>query len=115
MFDKIKDTAWNLKYCGVKYTVKEAAKDKINDIKEHPVKNAANVILDVATIATGAGAAAKTAKTASKLAKCGKGTKMVATFTANAQKKNVAKATKKIVSYQAGKVVNKMTTKKKND
>ena len=59
-----------------------------SDNKEKAIK-AVKVAADVAMIATGAGQVAKSAKTASKLAQCGKGAKMVATFTAKAQKSNM--------------------------
>lgn len=47
MFDKIKDLTWELKYCGVKYTVKEKTKNKIDDIKDHPGKTAAKLGVNV--------------------------------------------------------------------
>ena len=101
--DKIKnsydDFMFDAKYGGAKGKAKCALK-------------IASAALDVATVATGAGAAVKTAKTAGKLAQCGKGAKMVTTFTVNAQKKNIAKAGAKAAAYQAGKVASKTTEKK---
>ena len=71
-----------------------------SDNKEKAIK-VVKAAADVTMLATGAGQIAKTAKTASKLAQCGKGAKMVATFTANAQKSNMIKAGTKIAEAAA--------------
>ena len=71
-----------------------------SDNKEKAIK-VIKVAADVTMLATGAGQIAKTAKTASKLAQCGKGAKMVATFTVNAQKSNMVKAGTKIAEAAA--------------
>lgn len=80
---EIKDTVCDLKYGDPEDKVKALAK-------------VAKVGADITMITTGVGQVAKTAKTASKLAQCGKGAKMVTTFTANAQKSNMVKAGTKI-------------------
>ena len=71
-----------------------------SDNKERAIK-VVKAAADVTMLATGAGQAAKTIKTASKLAQCGKGAKMVTTFTANAQKTNMIKAGTKIAEAAA--------------
>lgn len=88
--DNIDDLIWDFKYGSAKDKLKASAK-------------LASLGFDVATLFTGAGAAFKTVKTASKLSKCGKGAKMVVTFTANAQGKNLAKAGSKIIKQQFAK------------
>ena len=68
---------------------------KIDWITSSPTEKALKVVkagADIAMLATGVGQTAKTVKTAKKLADCGKGAKMVATFTINAQKSNMVKA-----------------------
>ena len=100
--DKIKnsydDFMFDAKYGGLKGKAKCTLK-------------VASAALDVATVATGVGTAVKVGSTAGKLAKCGKGAKMVTTFTVNAQKKNIAKAGAKAATYQAGKVASKTAEK----
>ena len=61
------------------------------DKKDMTIKGA-KVALDVALMAIPAVQGVKTVNTMHKLAKCGKGMKMVATFTGNAQKANAIKA-----------------------
>lgn len=69
MFDKLKDTMWDLKYGGIKYTVSE----KVNDMKDHPVKTTAKLAVDVTARMIPCGTTVKkvakfTAKTAVKTA-----------------------------------------------
>lgn len=65
MFDNLKDTMWNLRYMGVKYTVSE----KIIDMKEHPVKTGAKLAVDVtAKMIPGGTTVKKAAKFAAKTA-----------------------------------------------
>lgn len=71
-----------------------------SDNKERAIK-VVKAAADITMLTTGVGQVAKTAKTASKLAQCGKGAKMVTTFTANAQKSNMVKAGTKIVKAGA--------------
>ena len=101
MKDKFDDFMFDVKYG----TPKEKAK---------AVGKAALFTADVVTTVTGTGAAFKTAKTAGKLAKCGKGTKMVATFTMNAQKKNIAKAAG-ATAYHAARAAGRKTKDKKDE
>ena len=97
--NKVNDLVWDVKY--------GSPKDKTK-----AVLTVASFAADAVSIATGVGTGVKVAQTASKLAKCGKGTKMIATFTMNAQKSNITKATNKIASCQAGKVLSKLTKNK---
>lgn len=93
--------------------------DKLFDMKmdwitSSPTEKAIKVVkagANVAMITTGVGQVAKTAATAKKLADCGKGAKMVATFTMNAQKSNAIKAATNIAA--AGGVKAAATTAEK--
>ena len=49
MFDKLKDKCWDLRYMGIKYTVTETIRDKVEDMKDHPCKTAAKVGIDAAS------------------------------------------------------------------
>lgn len=67
MFDNLKDTMWNLRYGGIKYTVSE----KVNDMKDHPVKTGAKLAVDITAKMIPGGTTVKkvakfTAKTAAK-------------------------------------------------
>ena len=84
-----------------------------SDNKERAIK-VVKAAADVSMLATGVGQVAKTVKTASKLAECGKGAKMVATFTANAQKSNMVKAGTKIAESAAVKVAATTVENKSN-
>lgn len=65
MFDNIKETMWSLRYCGIKYTISE----KIDDMKEHPVKTGAKLAVDVtARMIPGGTTVKKVAKFAAKTA-----------------------------------------------
>jgi len=87
LIDKVKDTVSDIAF-DIKYgTPLDKAK---------AVGKVALFTADVATTVTGVGAGAKVAKTAYKLNQCGKGAKMVTTFTANAQKVNIPKVAKAI-------------------